>query len=123
MFIDGASVSDTLAELPRRRHFSVGGELRLGVVIAYALRLAPLGVTRAAARLASMGYAIPGTVIAVGVLIPFARFDNWLDAWMREAFGVSEAQIASLECSPEFEALMAYSDRPIGIRIAACVST
>jgi iron(III) transport system permease protein len=61
----------------------------LALVIAYALRLAPLGVTRAAARLASMGYAIPGTVIAVGVLIPFARFDNWLDAWMREAFGVS----------------------------------
>ena len=61
----------------------------LAVVIAYALRLAPLGVTRLAARLAAMGYAIPGTVIAVGVLIPFARFDNWLDGLMRDSFGVS----------------------------------
>ena len=36
-----------------------------------------------------MGYAIPGAVIAVGVLIPFARLDNALDAWMRGAFGIS----------------------------------
>ncbi len=61
----------------------------LAVVIAYALRLAPLGVTRLAARLAAMGYAIPGTVIAVGVLIPFARFDNWLDGLMRDNFGIA----------------------------------
>ena len=28
-------------------------------------------------------------MIAVGVLIPFARFDNALDAWMRARFGIS----------------------------------
>jgi iron(III) transport system permease protein len=28
-------------------------------------------------------------VIAVGVLIPFARLDNAIDAWMRDAFGIS----------------------------------
>jgi iron(III) transport system permease protein len=36
-----------------------------------------------------MGYTVPGTVIAVGVLIPFAFVDNALDSWMRERFGVS----------------------------------
>ena len=34
-----------------------------------------------------MGYAIPGSVIAVGVLIPLARLDNALAEWLRSAFG------------------------------------
>ena len=40
-------------------------------------------------RIAGLGYAIPGAVIAVGVLLPFARLDNALDAWMRASFGIS----------------------------------
>ena len=36
-----------------------------------------------------LGYAVPGGVIAVGLLVPFAFFDNALDAYMREAFGIS----------------------------------
>ena len=36
-----------------------------------------------------LGYAVPGGVIAVGLLVPFAFFDNTLDAYMRETFDVS----------------------------------
>ncbi|MEM1266117.1 MAG: iron ABC transporter permease [Pseudomonadota bacterium] len=36
-----------------------------------------------------LGYAVPGGVIAVGLLVPFAAFDNALDAWMRATFDVS----------------------------------
>ncbi|WP_425435021.1 ABC transporter permease [Marivita hallyeonensis] len=36
-----------------------------------------------------MGYAVPGGVIAVGLLVPFAYFDNTLDAFMRERFDIS----------------------------------
>jgi iron(III) transport system permease protein len=36
-----------------------------------------------------LGYAVPGGVIAVGLLVPFAYFDNTLDAWMRAQFDVS----------------------------------
>jgi len=36
-----------------------------------------------------IGYAVPGGVIAVGLLVPFAAFDNALDAWMRATFDVS----------------------------------
>jgi iron(III) transport system permease protein len=36
-----------------------------------------------------MGYAVPGSVIAVGVLIPFGLFDNALDSWLRARFGIS----------------------------------
>ena len=36
-----------------------------------------------------LGYAVPGGVIAVGLLVPFARFDNWLDARMEAWFDLS----------------------------------
>lgn len=39
--------------------------------------------------LGRLGYAVPGGVIAVGLLVPFAAFDNFVDAWMRETFDVS----------------------------------
>jgi iron(III) transport system permease protein len=59
------------------------------IVVAYALRLRPTPVMRAAARVASLGYAIPGAVIAIGVLLPFAHVDNAVDVWMRGTFGIS----------------------------------
>jgi len=61
----------------------------LALLIAYSVRMKPNHLTKIAARIASMGYAVPGTVIAVGVLIPFARLDNAVDAWMKAAFGIS----------------------------------
>ena len=39
-------------------------------------------------RVASMGYAIPGTVIAVGILIPLTQLDQHIDHWMRSTFGI-----------------------------------
>ncbi|MEX1259061.1 MAG: iron ABC transporter permease [Gemmatimonadota bacterium] len=45
------------------------------LLIVYSVRLAPTRLLRLAARTSSLGYSIPGAVIAVGVLIPFI----WLD--------------------------------------------
>ncbi len=60
--------------------------LGVALVIAYAVRLDQrLAWT---ARAAALGYAVPGAVIAVGVLVPLALFDNALAAFMREQFGV-----------------------------------
>ena len=61
----------------------------LALLLAYGLRRTRSAALAVAARLAGMGYAIPGTVIAIGTLIPLAAFDNALDAWLRAAFGVS----------------------------------
>jgi len=61
----------------------------IAVIMAYGVRLDPGRITFAANRIAAMGYAVPGTVIAVGVLIPFAIFDNAVDGWMRARFGIS----------------------------------
>ena len=44
---------------------------------------------QAANRIAGLGYAVPGAVIAVGILVPVARLDNAIDAWMRAHFDVS----------------------------------
>ena len=67
----------------------------LASVIAYGLRLKPTPALRGAARVAGMGYAIPGSVIAVGILIPAAAFDNLVDGFMRAQFGVSTGLILS----------------------------
>jgi iron(III) transport system permease protein len=39
-------------------------------------------------RIAGIGYAVPGGVIAIGILFPFAAFDNALDAFMEANFGI-----------------------------------
>jgi iron(III) transport system permease protein len=50
----------------------------LAVVLAYAGRLADAPVVRGAAQFASLGYALPGAVVAVGVLMPVAFVDHGL---------------------------------------------
>lgn len=67
----------------------------LGLVLGYANRLLHGGVTRHVIRIASMGYAIPGTVLGIGVLIPLASFDNALDSFSREHFGFSTGLLLS----------------------------
>lgn len=61
----------------------------LALLVAYGARLQPGPLTTFASRLSSLGYAVPGSVIGVGVLIPFAWLDNSLDGWLRSSFGVS----------------------------------
>jgi iron(III) transport system permease protein len=67
----------------------------LAVFLAYALRLHATPATTLAVRIAGMGYAIPGTVLALGVLLPFAAFDHTVDHWMRARFGYSPGLILS----------------------------
>lgn len=52
-------------------------------------RLRETRTARSALYIARIGYAVPGGVIAVGLIVPFAAFDNSLDAWMRETFDIS----------------------------------
>lgn len=48
----------------------------LGLLLVYAVRLNGNPLTRIATRIAGMGYAIPGTIIAVGVLLPVTLVDH-----------------------------------------------
>lgn len=67
----------------------------VGALLAYALRISQSPLTRGAVRFATLGYAMPGTIIAVGVLIPFGLFDNGLDTLMRNMFGISTGLLLS----------------------------
>jgi iron(III) transport system permease protein len=69
--------------------------LLLALLLGYGQRLRKGRVVGAAVRLAGMGYAVPGLVIAVGVIIPFAWLDNSLDAWMRSHFDYSTGLLLS----------------------------
>ena len=59
----------------------------LALLLSYAARLNKSRMTSAANLVAGMGYAIPGSIIAVGILIPVATFDNALSAWLEANFG------------------------------------
>jgi iron(III) transport system permease protein len=67
----------------------------LGFVLAYGARTLPGRSAAVLLRLSSVGYAISGTVLAVGLLTPLAGFDNMVDGWMRGLFGVSTGLLLS----------------------------
>jgi iron(III) transport system permease protein len=69
--------------------------LLLALFLSYGKRRYPGATQTGAVRIAAMGYAIPGTVIAVGVLIPFGALDNQLDALSQTLFGVSTGLLLS----------------------------
>jgi iron(III) transport system permease protein len=67
----------------------------VALLLCYAQRIDRTMAMPLLVRLATLGYAIPGAVVAIGVLIPLAGFDNWVDRIMRAQFGVSTGLILS----------------------------
>ncbi|NBC34108.1 MAG: ABC transporter permease subunit [Alphaproteobacteria bacterium] len=65
----------------------------LGLALAYQERLRPTRPVRGAVRIAAMGYAVPGSVIAVGILLPLAAFDNAVNRLAEDMLGVSTGLI------------------------------
>ncbi len=61
----------------------------LAVVMAYGARVSRSPVAATVNRLAALGYAVPGALIAVGVLIPAAKLDNLVGDALGSLFGVS----------------------------------
>ena len=67
----------------------------IGLLLAYSKRLSPSPALLGSVRFANLGYAMPGAVLAIGVIIPLASFDNSLDTLMREYFGISTGLLLS----------------------------
>ncbi|HEX2829566.1 MAG TPA: iron ABC transporter permease [Burkholderiales bacterium] len=61
----------------------------LALLVGYAARSSRNPAVALANRIAGMGYAVPGAVIAVGVLIPVTRLDHVLAGWIKTMTGVS----------------------------------
>jgi iron(III) transport system permease protein len=57
-------------------------------LVAYAVRLSPGALTRGTSRVLALGYAVPGSVLAVGVLLPVGALDGWLAATLSSTLGV-----------------------------------
>lgn len=67
----------------------------VAVIMGYGLRLHATPIMRLAARIAAMGYAVPGSVIAVGVLIPVGWLDNQINTWAQTSLGISTGLLLS----------------------------
>lgn len=52
----------------------------VALILAFAVRSSPGRVNRILARLATLGYAVPGTVLAVGFFVPVAALSRWVNA-------------------------------------------
>lgn len=53
--------------------------LVIALIVNFYQRLSPGKMAKSCIRLSSLGYAVPGTVVAIAVLIPFTQVDLWLN--------------------------------------------
>src|SRR5690606_2105000 len=88
----------------------------LAVILAYARRIAAGPFMRFAVRLAGVGYALPGTVLALGLLIPLAALDNRIDAMSRSLFGLP---LGLLMSGTLFALVLAFAIRFLAVSLGA----
>jgi iron(III) transport system permease protein len=86
------------------------------VVLAYARRQTRSALIQGTSTLPAISYAVPGTVLAIGLLIPLAGFDNFLDSLMRGAFGMSTGLVLS---GTAFAIVLAYTIRFLAASLGA----
>ena len=65
------------------------------VVLGYARRQTRSKLIHVLSAIPAISYAVPGTVLAIGILIPLAGLDNAVDAAMRKLFGVPTGLLLS----------------------------
>ena len=86
----------------------------LALLFAYGKRLRSGRLLQVQVQIASLGYAIPGTVIAVGVMLPLSGLDMALNAVSERWFGVSIGLVFS---GTLFALLLAYSVRFLAVAL------
>jgi len=93
----------------------------IAVVLAYSRRLySERRSLQFAVRFSSLGYAMPGAVLALGVIIPLAAFDNGVDAFMRRHFDISTGLLLS---GTTFAIILAYVVRFLAVSTGAVDSS
>jgi len=61
----------------------------VALLLAQAVRARASGLGSLAQRIAMLGYAVPGSVMAVGILVPLTALDNAVDGAARSLFGLA----------------------------------
>lgn len=67
----------------------------IALILAYGQRLNDSLVMRSGIRVAALGYAIPGSVIAVGILLPIGKLDNAIANFLENRFDIAVGLIFS----------------------------
>jgi iron(III) transport system permease protein len=88
----------------------------VGLALVYARRLTGNALVRFVVPIASLGYALPGTVLALGLLLPLAALDNAADALLRSSFGLSSGLLLS---GSLFVIVLAYTVRFLAISLGS----
>ncbi|MFZ0848394.1 MAG: iron ABC transporter permease [Hyphomicrobiaceae bacterium] len=88
----------------------------VGLALVYARRLTANALVRFVVPIASLGYALPGTVLALGLLLPLAALDNAADALLRSSFGLSSGLLLS---GSLFVIVLAYTVRFLAISLGS----
>ncbi|MDJ0881512.1 MAG: iron ABC transporter permease [Gammaproteobacteria bacterium] len=86
----------------------------LALFLAYGRRMLPTKSVMASIRVAAIGYAIPGTVIAVGIIIPFAWLDVQINQFLETTLGIS---IGLLFSGSLFAVMFAYLVRFLAVSL------
>ncbi|MCZ6686519.1 MAG: iron ABC transporter permease [Gammaproteobacteria bacterium] len=63
------------------------------LLLNYAMRLDPHPLSHLAGRIATLGYAMPGTVLAIGIFVPLAFVNNQLQAILDFLFAANAPQL------------------------------
>ena len=93
--------------------------LFVALLLAYAKRVYSTNIVNTSVSIASLGYALPGTIIAIGVIIPLAWLDHQLIAFAKNAL---MWDIGLLLSGTVFALLIAYTIRFLAISIGAVES-
>jgi len=91
----------------------------VGCFLAYDHRLSRSRVVQFAIRFSSIGYAVPGAVLGIGILIPLASLDNFIDGLAREFLGFSTGLLMT---GTMFALIFAYLVRFLAISYGAIES-
>lgn len=88
----------------------------LALVLSYAIRLNPTRSVTASVGIAGLGYALPGTIIAIGTIVPLAWLDHRLIDFVRHYTGDSVGLIFS---GTLVALLFAYTVRFMAVSLGA----
>jgi len=88
----------------------------LSVLLAYAKRIKNTATVQGATTVASLGYALPGTIIAIGIIIPLAWLDHQIIDAAEHFFGLDLGLILS---GTLFALLFAYTVRFLAVSMGA----
>ena len=88
----------------------------LALLLAYAKRIKSTALVQGATTIAGLGYALPGTIIAIGIIIPLAWLDHQMIDAMARFFDLDLGLILS---GPLFALLFAYTVRFLAVSMGA----